>query len=36
MFADPALADRARIRLRGRREVDRWLAGLRETVAVAT
>lgn len=28
LFADPAYADRARIRLRSRRDVDRWLATL--------
>jgi len=28
MFADPAYADRALIRLRNRREVDLWLAGI--------
>ena len=35
LFADPALADRTRIRLRSKREVDAWLASLSERQAQA-
>jgi len=34
LFADPRYADRARIRLRSRQEVDSWLAGLQQEVKV--